>query len=224
MSDGNEIQLTADDFIIRDPYEETFVDVYRKVMEHLIHLFCRAMNKGWSNEYFVKNGRELFMTNIAKPLFDDNDFDPRSMEPPRSYLRDELLLVYVRFACAWAITANRANDAGEERKSWLCLCRAQHRLGRANQIADLPAKIKHVATKVSSAGGRGRAAKRNPLKEYARNLALKGSYTSQSHAAKRIVARVMEHAKETGDPWNPKDPVRSVERMLEGLDVRRTVK
>ncbi|WP_241814168.1 hypothetical protein [Caballeronia zhejiangensis] len=189
-------------------------------MEHLLFLFRRATSEGWSGERYDNRDRELFMVKIVNPLLNDDHLDPRAMQPPRSHLRNDLLLEYVKFSCAWAITADRASEAGEEHKGWLCLCRAQYWLGRANQIADLPAKIKQVAAKRSTAGGKAKAAKRKVLEDYARSLALKGSYTSQSHAAMRIVARVTEHAKEIGDPWNPKDPIRSVERMLEGLVLR----
>lgn len=82
--------------------------------------------------------------------------------------------------------------------------------------------IKRRRKTTAGSGGKGKADKRAPLAEYARTLAVEGGYTSQKHAAMRIVDRVAAKAKELLIPFDAEDPVRSVERMLKGLRLGRS--
>ncbi|MGF6409570.1 hypothetical protein [Paraburkholderia sp. MM5482-R1] len=168
-----------------------------------------------------------FLETVYNPMLTDFSLDPVAMQSEFKKLqrlpdyRD-----FLRLACAYQIAAVRALDSNKGSKSLTFLCRANYYLGRTQEKAMLTIGVKRVIkrqrTAAAGSGGKGKADKRTPLIEYARKLAVDGGYTSQKHAAMRIVNPVVAKAKELGIPFDAEDPARSVERMLKGLRLGRS--
>lgn len=228
MGEHHSADLLPEDFVDTDVYRETFEDLYRKLLDEAAYLYHRGKNKLWqidaddiANHHGVLAVINEFRKVIVNPLMADPELDPYAMQGSGSNTRTKALLDYVRTSCAWAVTGQKACLAGDEHKGWVCMCRAQYWLGRANQIAQQPTAVKQAASERAQTGASKRDAKFEPLRTLARELASEKSngkpYPSKRNAALSIKPAILAKAHELAIKLSADQAERTITGWLDGM-------
>jgi hypothetical protein len=194
---------------MKDDYELSFDDVYKRLTITAKTLLLCSTRPDWDFEFkgtlraCAAAEREAWDRFIA-PIVADESLDPRTLMDLFGLNRPEQLAHYVYIATAWAVTAKRAHDSGEQRKSWACMCQAQYWLGRADETLMLP---KAIDQRVGSRGRKGGSTRAENMgfakvKEYALSL-IEGkehTFASRNRAATLNADPVFAFAKENNVP------------------------
>lgn len=241
MGEHHSADLLPEDFVDTDVYRETFEDLYRKLLDEAAYLYHRGKNKLWqidaddiANHHGVLAVINEFRKLIVNPLMADPELDPYAMQGSGSNTRTKALLGYVRTSCAWAVTGQKACLAGDEHKGWVCMCRAQYWLGRANQVAGLPTAVKRDASKRAQAGANAKHAHNRKAESFALNEAQRrvAEFTSAKKAGEELVDEVNSYLAtlwkiaEDGDPLYGTDApptvtARTIRSWLKDIDFKR---
>lgn len=232
MGEHYSADLLPEDFAVTDVYRETFEELYQKLLDEAAYLYHRAKNKLWqidpediANHHDVLAVINEFREMIVKPLMAEPELDPYVLQGSSSNARTKALLDYVRASCAWAITGQKACVAGDEHKGWVCMCRAQYWLGRANQVAGLPTAVKRDTSKRAQAGANAKHAHNRKAESFVLREAQRRvtEFTSAKKAGEALVDDVNSYLAtlwkiaEDGDPlYDTDEPPTVTARTIRG--------
>jgi hypothetical protein len=140
-----------------------------------------------------------FHEEILKPLANSTPDAPASIEIPPLSETFKAYMTLLLDACALSITAFMADEAGEPNAAWRHVNNAMFKLGKLEGLLLVEPAINHIVKGFGSKGAKKRSAKREPLRELARKLAMEGNYPNASEAAKGIKDRVLAAQAKTVD-------------------------
>lgn len=162
-----------------------------------------------------------FHEEILKPLANSTPDAPASIAVPLLSDSFRAYMTLLVDACALSILAFLADEAGEPNAAWRHIGNAMFKLGKLEGLLLVEPAISHIVKGFGAKGQKTREAKREPLRDLARKLAMEGNYPSAAKAAKAIKDQIVAEAKrmedETGFRFNTDNPARTIRAWLEGL-------
>lgn len=158
---------------------------------------------------------------LLKPIADSTDGHPPNLtiqvySEHSKYTYAEFMIWLIR-SCTHAVKAHVADEAGLQAKAWSHTANAQYHLGLLEGTLILEPALEHIISARSTSGAKKRNEKYEPVRELARELAVKKYYPSKRQAALGIKKEILEKAKEHGLVMSEFQAERTITGWLDGM-------
>jgi hypothetical protein len=196
-----------------------FVPEYASVEDAYVHTIDRL-----SQLYSLlqpENTATDFQELIFKPIANSTDINPAVIQI-RTYSGNSnytypIFMNWIAISCAHCIQAHIADEANQTTAAWSHAAKSQYYLGLIEGTLILEPALEHVISARSTSGARKRDQKYEPIRDYARELALKKYYPSKRQAALSIKGDILTKAKEHGLAMSEMQAERTITGWLEGM-------
>jgi len=187
-------------------------DAYVRTIDRLSQLYSLLQPENTATDF-----HEL----ILKPIANSTDINPAVIQittySNNSKYTYPIFMNWIAISCAQCIRAHIADEANLTTVAWSHTAKSQYYLGLIEGALILEPALEHVISARSTSGARKRDQKYEPIRDYARELALKKYFPSKRQAALSIKEDILKKAREHGLAMSEMQAERTITGWLEGM-------